>query len=106
MNVFSFQELVLDGQRLQRRYLEFLRVPSMSAGVYSLAAGAQDLQQPHREDEVYYVVSGRGHIRIGAEDHPVEAGAVVFVAAAVEHRFHSITEDLNLLVLFAPPEKP
>ena len=35
-------------------------------------------------------------------DHPVSQGDTVFVAAQVEHRFHSITEDLTLLVVFAP----
>ena len=36
-------------------YLEFLRAPSMSAGIYTLPAGGVDRQQPHTEDEVYYV---------------------------------------------------
>jgi mannose-6-phosphate isomerase-like protein (cupin superfamily) len=85
-------------------YQEFLRVPSMSAGLYVLEAGAEDPQTPHAEDEVYYVVSGRGAIRIGDEDHPVAAGSVVFVGKRVEHHFHSITERLQLLVVFAPAE--
>jgi quercetin dioxygenase-like cupin family protein len=34
----------------------------------------------------------------------VSEGSVVFVAAEVEHRFHSITEDLVVLVFFAPAE--
>jgi mannose-6-phosphate isomerase-like protein (cupin superfamily) len=85
-------------------YQEFLRVPSMSVGLYVLEAGAADPQSPHAEDEVYHVVSGRGAIRIGGEDHPVAPGSVVFVGKHVEHRFHSITERLELLVVFAPAE--
>jgi mannose-6-phosphate isomerase-like protein (cupin superfamily) len=87
-----------------RLYLEFLRVPAMSMGLYVLGAGAADPQKPHREDEAYYVVSGRGRIRIGSEDSPVAAGTVVFVKAGVEHRFHDITEELTILVFFAPAE--
>jgi len=85
-------------------YQEFLRVPSMSVGLYVLEAGAEDPQTPHAEDEVYYVISGQGAIRVGDEHHPVAAGSVVFVGRRVEHRFHSITERLQLLVVFAPAE--
>src|ERR671933_335382 len=85
-------------------YLEFLRVPSLSVGLYVLSAGAEDPQQPHTEDEVYHVVSGRGSIRVGAEGSVVEAGSIVFVEAGVDHRFHSIEEDLTVLVFFAPAE--
>jgi len=33
--------------------LEFLRVPDLSAGLYEIPAGGQDLQVPHAEDELY-----------------------------------------------------
>jgi mannose-6-phosphate isomerase-like protein (cupin superfamily) len=94
------------GQRAQsgKLYHEFLRVPAMSAGLYVLAAGATDLQQPHHEDEIYYVVRGRARFRAGDEDGEISAGSVLFVAAEVEHRFHDVTEELALLVFFAPPE--
>lgn len=85
-------------------YLEFIRVPSLSVGLYVLSAGATDTQTPHTEDEVYHVVGGRACIRVGEEDRAVGAGTVVFVGAGVEHRFHSIEEDLTVLVFFAPAE--
>ncbi len=90
--------------RPAERYLEFLRVPALSAGVYVLRAGETDPQRPHREDEIYYVTSGRGMIRVGTEDRPVEPGSVVYVPPQVAHRFHSITEELRVLVVFAPAE--
>ena len=86
-------------------YLEFLRSGRMSAGLYSLPEGAVDPQTPHTEDEVYYVLSGRASIRIGPELFPVRAGTVVFVEANAEHRFEDIAEDLEVLVVFAPPEQ-
>jgi mannose-6-phosphate isomerase-like protein (cupin superfamily) len=91
-------------ERSGKRYLEFLRVPAMSAGVYVLPAGGDDPQSPHKEDEMYYVVRGRARMRAGSEDQPVSEGSIVFVAAGVEHRFHDITEDLVVLVYFAPAE--
>ena len=90
--------------RSRERYYEFLRVPAMSAGLYVLGVGETDPQRPHQEDEIYYVTSGRGMIHVGGEDRPVEAGSVVYVPPRVVHRFHSITEELRLLVVFAPAE--
>jgi mannose-6-phosphate isomerase-like protein (cupin superfamily) len=72
--------------------------------VYELPAGGVDGQQPHAEDEVYYIVNGRATLRIGEDEHPVEPGSVAFVAAQVPHAFHSIIEPLTALVFFAPPE--
>ena len=83
-----------------RDYLEFLRVPAMNAGLYELAAGAYDPQQPHDEDEVYYVISGRARFLVDGNDMPVEPGTVLYVAAGIDHQFHTITEDLTLLVVF------
>jgi mannose-6-phosphate isomerase-like protein (cupin superfamily) len=85
-------------------YLEFFSVPDLSVGLYALAAGALDRQQPHTEDEVYYVISGRGRITVGDEVRAVGPGSVVFVAATVAHRFHDILEDLTILVAFGPAE--
>jgi mannose-6-phosphate isomerase-like protein (cupin superfamily) len=94
------------GQRARngKLYQEFLRIPSMSAGLYVLGAGATDQQSPHHEDEIYYVIRGRGRFRAGDEDGEISAGSVLFVAAEVEHRFHDVTEELSLLVFFAPAE--
>jgi len=85
-------------------YLEFLRVPAMSAGLYVLPAGNTDTQSPHWEDEMYYVVRGRARMRAGEEDQAVREGSVIFVAAGVEHCFYGIEEELAVLVFFAPAE--
>ena len=87
-----------------RPYLEFIRRPALSVGLYVLGAGAVDRQQPHGEDEVYYVVDGRGRVTVGDESRDVGPGSVVYVAATVTHRFHDIAEELRMLVFFAPPE--
>jgi mannose-6-phosphate isomerase-like protein (cupin superfamily) len=48
------------------------------------------------------VVSGRGDILVSDERRAVQAGSIVFVAKHVDHRFVDITEDLSILVFFAP----
>ena len=104
METFKIDELIAEQAAGERPYLEFLRHDSMSLGLYALPAGGADPQQPHREDEVYYIVSGQGQITVGEETKPVRPGSIVFVAAHVPHKFHDITEDLKILVFFAPPE--
>jgi mannose-6-phosphate isomerase-like protein (cupin superfamily) len=85
-------------------YAEFIRIDSLSVGVYVLPASGKDPQLPHREDEVYYVVKGRATAQVAGEDRPVGPGSVLLVKAAVPHHFHHITEDVTLLVFFAPAE--
>jgi quercetin dioxygenase-like cupin family protein len=87
-----------------KSYREFLHVPAMSVGLYVLPVGATDRQEPHREDEVYYVLRGRARFKAGAEDREVSAGSVIFVASEVRHRFYDISEELAVLVVFAPAE--
>jgi mannose-6-phosphate isomerase-like protein (cupin superfamily) len=53
---------------------------------------------------MYYVIRGHGRMRAGSEERAVGAGNVIFIAAEVEHRFYDITEDLVVLVFFAPAE--
>jgi mannose-6-phosphate isomerase-like protein (cupin superfamily) len=99
---FTLNEIDVQRAESSKLYREFLRVASMSAGLYVL--GAPDPQRPHHEDEMYYVVRGRARFRAGAEDRGVSAGTVLFVAAEVEHRFYDIEEELAVLVFFAPAE--
>ena len=96
----------IDEQRAQtgKLYREFLRVTAMSAGLYVLPAGGTDPQKPHCEDEIYYVVRGRARFKAGSEDREVAVGSVIFVGAGVEHRFYDVTEELAVLVVFAPAE--
>lgn len=85
-------------------YLEFLRVNSMSLGFYTLPVGGVDPQQPHTEDEIYYVVGGKAKIQIAEEVFAVELGSIVYVEKLVEHHFFDIEETLITLVFFAPAE--
>ena len=100
----NLAEIESHRSQVGKLYHEFLRVPSMSAGLYVLTAGAADTQRPHHEDEVYYVVRGRARFRAGDQITEVSAGTVLFVAAEVEHNFYDIAEELAALVFFAPAE--
>jgi mannose-6-phosphate isomerase-like protein (cupin superfamily) len=102
---FHIDQLARERAKKGKLYLEFLRIPAMSAGVYVLATGATDPQKPHHEDELYYVIRGRARMQVGAEHADVRAGSVIFVEAEREHRFYDIEEELEVLVFFAPAEQ-
>src|SRR5258705_12468595 len=101
MDAFELSDLERQRVEAGKLYLEFLRVPALSLGLYVLPAGGVDAQQPHNEDEVYYVVSGRATVRVDDEDRAVQAGSVVLAPPGVPPRFHSITEGVRGLVLFS-----
>jgi mannose-6-phosphate isomerase-like protein (cupin superfamily) len=104
MKVFRLDDLDAERAANEGAYLRFLRESSMSAGLYALKAGEVDAQAPHAQDEIYLVVSGRAAITVGEETTTVARGSVVFVSAGTPHRFHHITEDLRVMVVFSPPE--
>jgi mannose-6-phosphate isomerase-like protein (cupin superfamily) len=89
----------------QVHWVEQLRVADLSVGSYSIVAGGFDGQTPHTEDEIYVVTAGRATLESGGERAEVSAGSVIYVPAGEVHRFTDITEDLALLVLFAPAEE-
>lgn len=99
--VFQSKDLIEKLKGASAPYLEFLRVPSLSCGVYRLEAGAEDLQHPHDEDEVYFVLEGRGRVRVAGEEQEVRPGSILYVRATSEHSFVEIIEDITLLVFFA-----
>lgn len=105
MRAFEIADLLRAVDHSGHVYEEFLRVAELSVGVAVWPAGSADDQKPHTEDEVYYVVAGRAVIRVEQEDRPVGRGSIVYVPAGVEHRFHGIDEDLEVLVFWAPPRR-
>jgi mannose-6-phosphate isomerase-like protein (cupin superfamily) len=104
MDAFDAAELIA-AQQGKREYSEFIRSDLLSVGLASWPAGSVDTQQPHTEDEVYHVVRGRARITVAGEERPVGPGSIVFVATGVEHRFHDVEEDLEVLVFWAPPRR-
>lgn len=86
-------------------YREFLRVPALSLGLFAAPIGHDDTQQPHAEDEVYLVLGGTAVLDIDGARFPVSPGSIAYVAAGRRHRFVDISDDLRVVVVFAPPER-
>ena len=105
MEAFDLPQIFEAHAQSGQLYHEFIRSEHLSTGLYCLAAGSEDPQQPHTEDEIYYIIKGAATIQVAGEDRHIQEGSTIFVAKHIEHRFHSITEDLSILVIFAPPRR-
>jgi mannose-6-phosphate isomerase-like protein (cupin superfamily) len=102
---FDLDELDKLAEKAQP-YHEFLRRRGCSLGIYVLPAGGTDQQHPHTSDEVYVVLRGNGALRVRDQEVPVRQGSVISVDHSEDHKFVNITEDLHVLVVFAPPDEP
>ena len=98
--VFHLDELTQKVQSAEPSFHEFLHMPGLSSAVYRLPVGAKDMQAPHLEDEIYFVVEGKASLKIGNDVKNVGPGSILYVRATEEHSFFDITEDLTLLAFF------
>ncbi|MEF8900390.1 MAG: cupin domain-containing protein [Halovenus sp.] len=63
-------------------------------------------KNPHTEDELYYIISGSGMIRVGDETYDIETGDVVFVEQGLEHDFFNVDEEITALTIFVGSDNP
>jgi len=82
----------------------FINKESLAAGVLVLKPGEEDTQTPHDSDEVYYVISGNGFLKIKDKDYKVSKDKLFFVEKDVEHFFHGNTKELKVLYFFGGPD--
>jgi len=87
------------------QYREHLRVADLSVGTYCIPVGGKDGQDPHGEDEIYVVVRGRARLISETGEADVGPGTVIYVKAHEDHQFTEVTEDLSIVVVFAPAER-
>jgi mannose-6-phosphate isomerase-like protein (cupin superfamily) len=106
--VGSYQSFELDDLQADRSrsYAEFLRRPGISMGIYHLPVGGRDPQHPHSAHEGYVVLAGRAVLDVEGHRLDMQRGRVVSVDVGADHRFVDVTEDLSVLVVFAPPDSP
>ena len=74
---------------------------SMSVEVF--APQGSDLQQPHAQDELYFIHSGTAQIIINGQRFDAAPGDAFFVAAGVVHKFENFSSDFVTWVVFYGP---
>lgn len=103
MSHVSTTELVEKLDAGERHYLDVLDEESMSVEIARFPNPAP--KHPHREDELYYIISGSGMVHVGDERYEVGAGDLVYVEQGMEHDFFDIEEEITALVVFAGAEE-
>jgi mannose-6-phosphate isomerase-like protein (cupin superfamily) len=86
----------------EHAFTELLKHGSMMVEWY--APEHQDLQQPHKQDEVYIIGSGHGTFLRNGERITFKKGDVLFVPAGMKHRFVDFSHDFGTWVIFYGPE--
>jgi quercetin dioxygenase-like cupin family protein len=59
-----------------------------------------------RQDEIFYVIEGRGTMSVGEEVIAVSASSTVFVPATVPHGFSAADDSRLVLMFFKGPGRP
>ena len=56
----------------------FINKDSLATGILILKPGEEDTQEPHESDEVYFVISGNGYLKIKNKNYKVSKEQVIF----------------------------
>lgn len=79
-------------------YADLFQHGTLRVGLYR--PEGEDQQTPHRQDEVYVVLTGRGDFVCDGRRQPFEPGEILFVPAHTEHRFENFSKDFSTWVFF------
>ena len=85
-------------------FYTFLNKHTLSVGVLVLQPGEKDTQEPHDNDEVYYVIDGDGFLKIKNKNYEVSKDKIFFVKKNAEHYFHGNKKELKILYFFGGPD--
>ncbi len=98
--LFSLQEVqaALPANPEVMRFAYALRHGSMKLGLY--APVGEDRQGPHKQYELYLIVSGTGFFERMGERRSFMPNDVIFVPAGEDHRFVDFTKDFAAWVIF------
>jgi hypothetical protein len=100
---FELEELQADRSR---SYAEFVRRPGLSMGIYHLPVGGRTRSTRTRPTRSTWCSRAGRRSRWRVSGLDVGPGRVVSVDVGADHRFVDVTEDLQVLVVFAPPDHP
>ena len=69
--------------------------------VVSVSKGGRHFHRDY--DEVYYVLSGQGHIRLGEEEHRLRSGAAVVIPRGLPHDLEADEGEFLTFIIFGTP---
>lgn len=99
--VFELAQLASKLDKKGGYFLDFLKVRNLESGIIVLHPNEADTQEPHSDDELYYVIKGNAWMEIGKKKIQVKEGSIIFIPAGLQHRFYGNVADLVVLYMFA-----
>jgi len=114
MNMHYVKEKEVKGLDLPGRNWKKLIDPETSGcnnmilGVVTFPPGSDPGAHSHaNEEEIIYVISGKGETKVGDKIYPLEPGVTVFTEPGVPHGVKTLgDEPLILISVFSPPVRP
>lgn len=108
------KEHEVEGERYEAPYARIIKhlAAPWTLGTSKLWLGVSEIirggkSNPHTHDdaeEIFYVVSGNGRIRVGEEEEDIGPGSCVFVAIGNEHQLiNNGDETLKIIAVTSPP---
>lgn len=97
---FNTKEFIEQIKKSDNYFHTFINKDTLAAGILVLKPGEKDTQEPHDSDEIYYVISGDGFLKINGKDFPVSEGKAFFVQKDVDHYFFGNKNELIVLYFF------
>ncbi|AXR79997.1 cupin domain-containing protein [Natrarchaeobaculum sulfurireducens] len=94
----------LDPAELQHK--EVLTAGPLTIEVGKYPADSAVPKNSHNEEELYYILSGSGKLRVGDDTHEIKTGDLVYVEPDLEHDFFHITEEITVLIILGPSANP
>ena len=99
---FAMEDMVAARDRQRTVYTPLLDTSTMTLGMYLLPKGGGDNAHAHAFDELKIVVTGGGRLDIGPGGTEVRPGSIIFIEDTLEHRFRRVSDDLAVLLIWAP----
>ena len=82
--------------------------PHLQVVIMSIPAGGEIGEETHLDnDQVLYLVEGRGQAILNGQAEPFGKGDVVLVPAGTKHNFTAAADEpLKIITVYAPPHHP
>lgn len=103
-SVFNVNQFVEKIKKSDNYFHTFINNENLAVGILVLQPGEKDTQEPHKSDEVYFILNGNGFLKIKDIDYQVSENNLYFVEKNIKHFFHGNSKELTALYFFGGPD--
>jgi len=97
--IFNVRRILNEKAHNKSALIDVVKASHMEVRLKQFLPGDTGPQITHQTDVLFYVVRGQGKVNIEDKEEPLKTGTILFIPKGANHRFHSITERMVLLVV-------